>query len=77
MQTSKDFVVTNAIEVILSIPKAGASERTRYVDKRDYGRRPHYLDKVEAEVQAEKDMLRRVSEAVSYTHLTLPTSDLV
>ena len=60
--TSRDFVVTNAIEAILSVPKAGARERVRYVNKRDYGKRPSYLDKVEAEVRAEKDMLRRASE---------------
>ena len=62
IQTSKDFVVTNAIEVILSVPKVRAGARARYVNKRDYGKRPTYLNKVEAEIQAEKAMLREMSE---------------
>lgn len=39
LKSGKNFVVTNAVENILSVPKA-AKEDTRYVNKKDYGKVP-------------------------------------
>ena len=62
LKTSKNFVVSNAVENILAEPKAGSKEESRYVDKADYGKRPGYLDAVNAEIEAERQELTELYE---------------
>lgn len=57
LKTKKDFKVANAVEVILSVPKKSVQEPVRYVNKREYGKVPKYLDKVKAEITMEKEIL--------------------
>ena len=49
-------------ENILAEPKAGSKEESRYVDKADYGKRPGYLDAVNAEIEAERQELTELYE---------------
>lgn len=50
LKSGKNFVVTNAVENILSVPKV-TKEEVNYVNKKDYGKVPQYLDKVKSSIQ--------------------------
>ena len=62
LKTSKNFIVSNAVENILAEPKASSAQQGRYVDKADYGKRPAYLDAVNAEIEAERQELTELYE---------------
>ena len=51
LSTDKNFVVANAVENILAVPKKQAAQETRAVDKNTYGRVPTYIQKTKAELQ--------------------------
>lgn len=42
LKSNKNFIVTNAVENILSVPKAPKTE-VNWIEKKDYGRVPDYL----------------------------------
>jgi len=42
LRSNKNFIVTNAVENILSVPKAPKSD-TNWIEKKDYGKVPDYL----------------------------------
>ena len=54
--SSKNFITTNAVEAILSQPTKGRhfDEKTMYTSKRDYGKVPAYLKRIQGTIQAEK-----------------------
>ena len=54
--SSKNFITTNAVEAILSQPTKGRhfDENTMYTKKRDYGKVPTYLKRIQGTIQAEK-----------------------
>lgn len=62
LKTTKNFVVSNAVETILTEVKAGPAEAVRYVDKAGYGTRPEYLDGVKQEIDAEREALTEMYE---------------
>lgn len=45
LKSNKNFIVTNAIENILSMPKKH-SEDKNWIKKKDYGKNPEYLSKI-------------------------------
>ena len=62
LQTTKNFLVANAVENILAVPKKIDDEEPRYVLKRDYGKVPEYLGEVKAAIEEEKAVLREYLE---------------
>ena len=62
LQTTKNFLVANAVENILAVPKKVDNEQPRYVSKKDYGVVPAYLDDVKAAIAEEKAVLREYLE---------------
>lgn len=62
LQTTKNFLVANAVENILAVPKKVDDEEPRYVSKRDYGQVPEYLNDVKAAIEEEKAVLREYLE---------------
>lgn len=62
LQTTKNFLVANAVENILAVPKKVDDENPRYVSKKDYGVVPAYLDDVKAAIEDEKAVLREYLE---------------
>lgn len=63
LKTEKNYIEANAIEAILQVPaKTYGSEQVRYVNKKGYGKRPAYLDRVQGEIQREKETIRKALE---------------
>ena len=56
-QTSKDYVYSNAIEVINSIPGKRKEIKIPYWEREDYGKVPAYLGTVKAEIEKEKKLV--------------------
>ncbi|GBG25329.1 Enkurin [Hondaea fermentalgiana] len=75
--SSKNFVVANAVEVIVSADKfrkgrsSGAGSKSanqefeRYVDKPDFGKRPAYLDDVKQSIAMEKEVLQELLDEMN------------
>jgi hypothetical protein len=49
MKSGKNFIVTNAIENILSVAKKN-QEPENYLKKKDYGQVPEYIEKVKENI---------------------------
>jgi len=62
LQTTKNFLVANAVENILAVPKKVTSDEPLYVAKKDYGQVPEYLSQVKAAINEEKAVLREYLE---------------
>jgi len=60
--SSKNFVVTNAVETILSAPKQGGAATKDYLHKEDYGKVPAYLAQVKGDIEAEYDYIRQLQD---------------
>ena len=56
-QTSKDYVHSNAIEVINSLPGKRKEIEIPYWEREDYGKVPAYLETVKAEIEKEKKLV--------------------
>lgn len=63
LKTSKNFVVSNAVENILAAPKMVDNGRLDYTKKEDYGRVPAYLNEVKAQINEERDMIQTMLQA--------------
>lgn len=50
LKSARNFIVTNAIETILSVPKK-AKEEIDWTKKKDYGQNPEYLERIKENVQ--------------------------
>lgn len=57
LQSSKDFVVGNAVENILAVPMRRQAPKVNYLKKKDYGRVPEYLQHVKADIEEEKRVI--------------------
>lgn len=51
LKTDKNFVVANAVENILTVPKKQSSQKQRAVDRDDYGRVPQYIHQIKSELK--------------------------
>jgi len=56
--SSKNFIVANAVETILAMPKKTAAANKDYLGKEDYGKVPKYLSHVKKDIEAEYDYIR-------------------
>ena len=59
LKSNKNFIVTNAIENILSTSKK-APEPTNYLNKKDYGQTPDYLNHIKDNIQNEYKMIQNL-----------------
>lgn len=60
LSSGKDFVVHNAVEAILTVPKARGKDVDEWLAKPDYGRVPEYLSTIKAQIQAEQEFVQRM-----------------
>jgi len=59
--SNKNFIVANAIDTILSVPKNVEKGKKDYMQKEDYGKVPTYLNRIKADIQAEYDYINQVN----------------
>ena len=62
VRTDKDYVVSNAVEVILSPPTQYRDLKVNYLNKHDYGKIPKYLDKIRKELEEEEHRKQKQQE---------------
>lgn len=60
--SSKNFVVANAVENILAVPKKLQQASKDYLGKEDYGKVPKYLSHVKKDIEAEYDYIRALEQ---------------
>jgi len=60
--SSKNFVVANAVENILAVPKKLQQANKDYLGKEDYGKVPKYLSHVKKDIEAEYDYIRALEQ---------------
>jgi len=60
--TSKNFLVSNAVEVILAAPNKLPKATKDYLNKEDYGKVPRYLPQIKKDIEAEYDYVRQLQE---------------
>merc|ERR1719277_2808802 len=60
LTTSKNFVVANAVETILSGPKRVSDIPKDFLKKEDYGKVPKYLAHVKKDIEAEQEYIRTI-----------------
>jgi len=60
--TSKNFIVANAVEAILAVPKKNVDTAKDYLHKEDYGKVPKYLTHIKNDINAEYDYIRQLQE---------------
>ena len=69
LQSSKDFVVGNAVENILAVPMRRQAPKVNYLKKKDYGRVPEYLQHVKKDIEEEKRVIEDYfSDQQSYSY---------
>ncbi|CAD8062942.1 unnamed protein product [Paramecium sonneborni] len=64
LKSNKNYIVTNAVENILSAPKQIVDEKP-WTEKKDYGKVPDYLTKIQQSISSEYEIIRNmhISEA--------------
>jgi hypothetical protein len=60
LSSGKDFVVHNAVEAILAVPRARGKDVDDWLAKPDYGKVPEYLATVKAHIAAEHEFVQRM-----------------
>jgi hypothetical protein len=61
LQSNKNFIVTNAIENILSVAKK-SEDSIDFLLKKDYGKTPEYLNKIKDNIQQEYKMIQTLHQ---------------
>lgn len=65
LKTDKNFVVSNAVENILAVPKKQEKAETRHTDKSTYGKVPQYIDKRREELRTQHELVDAAARAHS------------
>jgi len=60
--SSKNFVVANAVEAILAVPRKGSDGDRDYLRKDDFGKTPKYLSRVKANIDDEKNYIANLMQ---------------
>lgn len=60
--TSKNFIVANAVEAILAMPRKLGFEGKDYMKKEDYGKTPKYLKNIKQDIRDEMDYIRAFNQ---------------
>lgn len=53
LKTDKNYILSNAVEVILMQPKISTSQSIDFLNKKDYGKVPSYIRKLRQQVESE------------------------
>jgi hypothetical protein len=61
-QERKDYITQNAMAVITAEPRRPKSGSKQYTAKKNYGKSPSYLRRVNKEIEMEKEYVRQVME---------------
>jgi len=61
LKTSKNYIISNAVEVILKPAKAAPASND-YLNKKNYGQVPGYLEKVKNDIDEEYNTLRQLKQ---------------
>jgi len=59
LQSNKNYIISNAVENILSAPKV-IKQETDWTSKRDYGKTPEYLSKIRDNIDQEYKMIQNL-----------------
>ncbi|CAG9320757.1 ENKUR_2 [Blepharisma stoltei] len=59
LKTDKNFIVANAVEVILKAPKT-VPEQPNPLQKKDFGQVPQYLNKIKGDIEEEYNTLKQL-----------------
>eukprot|EP00761_Pharyngomonas_kirbyi_P012332 gb/GECH01012359.1/.p1 GENE.gb/GECH01012359.1/~~gb/GECH01012359.1/.p1 ORF type:complete len:273 (+),score=98.71 gb/GECH01012359.1/:1-819(+) len=62
LNSKKNFISTNALDTILSVPRKKKEEEFKWTQKQDYGKVPQYLKNIQEEIQDEKDFIHKMQE---------------
>lgn len=73
LKSNKNFIVTNAIENILSVAKKN-EDSIDYLLKKDYGKTPNYLNKIKDNINQEYKMIQTLHQQNSDEKYILPYS---
>lgn len=60
--TTKNFIVANAVEAILAVPKKIAEPIKYHVDDPNYGKVPRYLEKIKYDIASEYEYIQKMQE---------------
>lgn len=63
LKTDKNFVVANAVENILAVPKKQPIKETRHVEKATYGKVPTYIQRTKAELEKQYALVDKYGPA--------------
>ena len=61
LKTDKNFIVSNAVEIILK-PATKLPEEANPLNKKNYGKVPNYLQKVKSDIEEEYTTLRQLKQ---------------
>ena len=61
LKTDKNFIVSNAVEIILK-PSKKPSEEVSYLNKKNYGTVPKYLENIKNDIEEEYTTLRQLRQ---------------
>ena len=56
--SEKNYIISNAVENILSVPKNATKEKVNYLAKRTYGKVPKYISKVKTDIGDEYQIVK-------------------
>jgi hypothetical protein len=69
LKFDKNYITTNAVDVILMQPKRKLTEEKNYLTKKNYGLVPNYISNIKTQVEIEyrsiRDMQNRTKEEES------------
>jgi len=58
--SEKNYIISNAVENILSAPKNVDSKNVDYLKKNNYGKVPHYIEKIKKDVEDEYQIVKEL-----------------
>jgi hypothetical protein len=70
LSSGKDFVVHNAVEAILAVPRPRGRDVDDWLAKPDYGKIPEYLSVVKSHIAAEHEFVQRMLDQRQVRDLT-------
>lgn len=73
--SSKNFLVANAVEVILAAPRKPSLATKDYLQKEDYGKVPKYLNSIKQDIAAEYEYISQMQRNEEESPLRLMTND--
>lgn len=62
LASDKNFIVANAVEVILAAPKKAGEKEVDWKAKKDYGEVPKYINKIKKDISDEYDYIQAIHQ---------------